>query len=131
MKKLMLVIIALFVMVAFTGCDDASIAAHNISQDADMFRVERRIVFYNSITDSYILEMQGFCSINADSLDNQLEVTCKIGPEEYQKHYLGLSDNVTYLVEQLDTSDVSVYRYQLIFKPDVMLPTFTTSDAPR
>jgi hypothetical protein len=87
-----------------------------------MFEVDRRVVFYNGITGDYILVVEGRCSILADTRDGQLELTCKTGPEAYKKHYLGLSDNVTYFAEQLESADVSVYHYRVIFKPEVIIP---------
>ena len=62
----------------------------------------RRVVFVNGITDKYLLSIEGLCSITKDKYDAQLEVTCKTGDGEYKKHYLGISDNVTYFVEQMD-----------------------------
>ena len=85
-----------------------------------MFEINRRVVFYNGITDSYILTVEGRCSIYDDG--NQLELTCKTGPDSYKKHFLGLSDNVTYFAEQLEGEDVSVYRYRVIFKPEAIVP---------
>jgi hypothetical protein len=103
------------------GCDtDAQVASRNLSVAADQFEIERRVVFFNGITDSYLLSIEGRCSI--EDQVNQLEVTCKIGPDEYKKHFLGLSDNVSYFVEQLESADVSVYRYRVIFKPSVIVP---------
>lgn len=108
---------------AMTGCStDADMASANLSKDADMFKVERRIVFINGITDEYLLTIEGLCSIKADTADSQLEVTCKTGPDAYKKHFLGLSDNVTYLVEQLEGRDVSLYRYKVIFRPTEIVP---------
>lgn len=52
--------------------------------------------------------------ITKDKGGAQLEVTCKTGDGEYKKHYLGISDNVTYFVEQLDT-----YHDEVQFRPDV------------
>ena len=104
------------------ACNDADVASYNISKAADNFEVDRRIVFYNGITDTYMLTVEGRCSLEADGLDNQLEVTCKVGPEAYKKHFLGLSDNVTYFAEQLDVADVSVYHYRVTFKPQVIVP---------
>lgn len=105
-----------------TACvPDAKVASTNLSRAADMFEIDRRIVFYNGITDSYMLTIEGRCSIEKDNGDNQLEVTCKIGPEAYKKHFLGISDNVTYFVEQLETANVSVYHYRVVFKPQSIL----------
>ena len=121
MKKILILIV--IVILGLSGCArDSDVASWNISKEADQFRVVRRIVFYNSITDTYILEMIGRCSIEITDAGQTLEVTCKIGEETYQKHFLGLSDNVTYTVEQLETSNVSVYKYELIFKPDSIIP---------
>lgn len=104
------------------ACSDADMASRNLSEAADNFEIERRIVFFNGITDKYMLTIEGRCSIEVDDSDSQLEVTCKIGPDQYKKHYLGLSDNVTYFVEQTESADVSEYHYRVIFKPEVIIP---------
>jgi hypothetical protein len=85
-----------------------------------MFEIERRIVFYNGITDTYILAIEGRCSV--DFYPQKFEVTCKTGKDEFKKHYLGRADNVFPFVEQLDGHDVSVYRYKVNFKPSVIIP---------
>ena len=115
------------------GCgDDATVASRNISKAADNFEVDRRIVFYNGITGGYLLEIQGKCSI--EDQKNQLEVTCKVGTEEYKKHFLGLSDNVTYFAEQVSGKKASAYHYRVTFKPQTILPDVdfrgSTSDGP-
>lgn len=105
------------------GCTSpADTASQNLSQAADNFEINRRIVFYNGITDTYMLTIEGNCSLgNADSA-GQLSVTCKLGPEEYKKHYLGLSDNVSYVVEQLDPADVDEDHYRVYFRPETIVP---------
>ena len=53
-----------FVTLLIAGCsDDASIASRNLSKAADMFEIERRVIFYNGITGGYILTIEGRCSI--------------------------------------------------------------------
>ncbi len=120
MRRLLIALVG--VALLLSACSDASVASRNLSVAADQFEIDRRIVFFNGITDTYLLTIEGRCSIEADELDQQLEVTCKIGPEQYKKHFLGLSDNVSYLVEQLESADVSEYRYRVIFKPSVIIP---------
>lgn len=118
-----LALFALFALIGFTGCeDDADIASRNLSKAADNFEIDRRIVFYNGITDSYMLTIEGRCAITADSRSSQLEVTCRVSDREYAKHFLGLSDNVTYFAEQLETADVSVYHHRITFKPQSIVP---------
>jgi len=103
-----------------TGCTDAGVASLNLSKASDNFEIDRRIVFYNGITGEYMLTITGRCSISPGV--TKLEVTCKTGRNSYKKHYLGLSDNVTYLAEQLADSEVSVYKYKVVFKPSVIIP---------
>lgn len=106
---------------AIVGCDtDANVASRNLSKAAEMFQIERRVVFFNGITDTYLLSIEGRCSI--DDQGTQLEVTCKTSDTTYKKHFLGLSDNVSYFVEQLSSANVSTYRYKVIFKPSVIIP---------
>lgn len=110
---------------AVAGCSAADVASSNISQDSDNFRVQRRVVFINGITDQYLLEIEGLCSIKDSKDDNskgQLEVTCKVGDSQYKKHFLGLSDNVTYVVEKLEPSTEDVYHYKVVFRPETILP---------
>uniref|UniRef100_A0AAU6W260 Lipoprotein n=1 Tax=Pseudomonas phage Touem01 TaxID=3138548 RepID=A0AAU6W260_9VIRU len=115
-------IAAMLALGTLAGCDnDARVASHNLSKAADNFEINRRIVFYNGINGGYMLSLEGRCSFDA-SQARKVDVTCKIGPNEYKKHSLGLSDNVTYFSEQLNGADVSVYHYRVIFKPQTILP---------
>ena len=116
------VLMVALMAIVMTGCTDASVASNNLSRAADQFEIVRRVVFYNGITDAYILQVEGYCSINVDGVDEQLELTCKTGPQQYKKHFLGLSDNVTYFAEQIDAAGVSVGHYRVIFKPSVIVP---------
>lgn len=123
MRRILLALVALSVILV--GCQrDAQVASHNLSFEADNFRIDRRVIFLNGITDQYMLVIEGKCSILDQG--NQLEVTCKVSegdePASFKKHFLGLSDNVTYFVEQLEGVGVSTYRYSVEFKPTVIVP---------
>lgn len=120
MKKIIIVMLLLLFVLA--GCSDADLASENLSRAADQFEIDRRIVFYNGVTGDYILTIEGKCSLGNYDEAGELSVTCKTGENEYKKHYLGLSDNVTYFAEQIEPSDVSVYFYRVIFKPSVIIP---------
>ncbi len=119
MLKLVAAVLGVSLLV---GCTDADIASQNLSKAADMFEINRRVVFYNGITGEYMLTVEGLCSLgNADS-SGQLSITCKTGPNAFKKHFLGLSDNVTYFVEQLQPQNVSTYHYRVVFKPQTIIP---------
>lgn len=120
MKKLLCFV---FAMVMLSGCDtDATVASRNLSVAADMFELDRRIVFYNGITGEYMLTVEGRCSVKTDQGGRKLDVTCKTGRNEYAKHFLGLSDNVTWFSEQIGTANVGVYRNRVVFKPETIIP---------
>ena len=125
MKYALAVLALAAAMLLPTGCtdSDADVASKNLSKAAEQFEVERRIVFFNGITDKYLLVIEGLCSIEAGSTGVQgaLEVTCKT-PGGFKKHFLGLSDNVSYFVEQLESKNVSTTRYRVIFKPEAIVP---------
>lgn len=120
MKTKFFTLIVLIVTVLISSCSDADVASHNISRAAEQFEIYRRVVFYNGITDQYILCVEGFCSV--DNINKQLAVTVKTESGDFLKHYLGLSDNVTYFSEQIHGAKVSDKRYRVIFKPSVIVP---------
>lgn len=122
MKKFLLLSCA---ALALAGCQlEADVASRNLSIAADQFEIDRRIVFYNGITGGYILVIEGKCSLGNHDAAGTLTVTCKLGPTDYKKHFLGLSDNVTYFSEQVDGANVSGYHYKVIFRPAQILPDF-------
>lgn len=123
-KKLATAIFALLLIFSLSGCAferDSEIASYNVSKEADSFRVKRRITFINLRTDTFMFSMTGNCSIETDT-DNDLNVICKVGESKYQKHFLHLTTEVTYVVEQMDYSEVSKYDYEIVFKPQSIIP---------
>lgn len=126
MRKLGIIasIVALGLFGAACTDSKADIASSNLSKAAEQFEIDRRIVFFNGITDKYLLTVEGRCSVETSdsALGGSLEVTCKIGPDQYKKHFLGLSDNVSYFVEQIESAKVSEYRYRVIFRPEAIVP---------
>lgn len=117
---------AVTLLTAASCSSDADTASKNLSTAAEQFEIERRITAVNGITDAVMLEIEGRCSVETgDSLlKGSLEITCKIAPNEYAKHFVGLSDNVSFVVQQLGTADVSVYHHRVLIKPENLLPEF-------
>lgn len=124
MKKIVISIIIIIGLSLLTGCTSAQTVGHNISRESDEFKVKRRITFVNLRTGDYLFTMTGKCSIQGGSSDvnSELEVICKIGDNKYQKHMLYLAEETTYVVEQLEDSDVSRYDYEFIFRPEAIVP---------
>lgn len=115
-------IVALVATTLVAACErPADVASRNLSMAADNFEVMRRVVFYNGITDAYILEVTGFCSIGNDNTSSQFTITCK-DATGFKKHFLGLSDNVTYFAEQVEAVDVSTFHTRVLWRPQSILP---------
>lgn len=123
MKKITTLLATAVLSVGLAACDsDANLASRNLSKAADQFEIARRVVFYNGITGEYILSIEGLCSLGNNDSAGRLSVTCKTGPSDFKKHFLGLSDNVTFFAEQIEPAKASVFHYRVIFKPAAIIP---------
>lgn len=130
MKRRIVIIAALvgFFALNFNGtcASDADKVAKNISTKCEQFQCQRSIVGINGITDKVEFQVEGRCSVEGDGLGtlHALVVTCKQGPKEYKKHYIGMSDNMFFVSTQLKALDASVYRTKIILKPQNIIPDF-------
>lgn len=114
---------AIGTVAVLNGCEDAAtVANQNITRAADNFEVHRRVVFINGFNGQYILTVEGLCSLSAGESARSIRVTCKTGPGEFVRHQIGLSDNVTFLAEQLRDVRVSEFRYRVTFNPLSAVP---------
>ncbi|HFU4330719.1 TPA: hypothetical protein ACGO9C_001315 [Streptococcus suis] len=122
-KNWKLFIVAAATIGVLAGCSDhADVVRHNLSEEADNFNVVRKVTVLNAITNDVMFEMSGRMSIVADTTDNQLEILVETADEEYQKHIIGLSDNVSYVVQDVKTKDISAYDYTINFNPKMWIP---------
>ena len=120
MKKVVIaVMVALTAVIGITGCTESSKVSYNVSKEADNFNVVRRITVFNIRTDKVLLQMTGTFALH-NSSENELEVICELPGEKYQKHYIYLNDWTTYIVEDLDESQVDKYSYELNFLPEMV-----------
>lgn len=112
-------------LLALSGCTEASKVSNNLAQEADNFNVVRKVTVLNAITNDTMFEMTGKMSIKADTADKQLEIVVEDNGK-YQKHIIGLSDNVSYVVQDLDVKDVDKYHYSINFNPKMWVPVAPT-----
>lgn len=114
-------------VLALAGCaTEADTTSYNLSKDADNFKIHRQIVFHNDITDSYIAEVSGLCSLGNDDGAHETTVTCKIGPNRYVKEIFRMGDNTSVSSIQSEPVDADPYRYKIIFKPEQIIPDIET-----
>ena len=131
MKKILATIISIIILIVvigvftigFTGCmQQSDIVSENISKQADNFNVIRQITVINCIKGDVLFQMTGKMSLYVDSSESQLEITVEDEKGAYKKHFIGLSDNVTYTVEDVTDNYVDNYRYTLNFNPNMWFP---------
>lgn len=118
-KSLKLVLVALTSATLMTGCTQADMVRHNITQEADSFSVVRRITVFNTRTDKVLLQMTGIMSLKTNSDTKELNVIVKDG-DNYYKHMIYLNDDTTYVMEDIGGADVSRSSYELHFLPEVL-----------
>lgn len=123
-KKIISIILSTAVLFSLTACSQADRVNSNLTKEADNFNVVREITVINCIEGDVLFQMSGRMSITADVEDNQLEIIVENDDDTYVKHFIGLSDNVTYVVEDLNLgeNDVENYKYTLNFNPDMWFP---------
>ncbi|MEE0059688.1 MAG: hypothetical protein UE295_02545 [Acutalibacteraceae bacterium] len=109
--------------VGLVGCSQAERASYNLSKEADNFNDVRQITVINCLQGDVLFQMTGKMSITPDPTENQLEIIVEDENGDYKKHFIGLSDNVTYVVEDITSKDVSNYKYTLNFNPEMWIPT--------
>jgi len=116
MKKFSLVIIAIALVFVLSSCSESDKVRYNLKREADDFNVRRRITVLNTRTDTAMMQITGLLSINVDK-DGDLNITIEKSPGEYVLNYAHLSQDTTYIVEQIETKEVSKYKYEIIFYP--------------
>ena len=123
MKKILIVGALLVCMVfVLSGCQEAERVDSNITKEAENFNIYRRVTVLNCIKGDTLFSIEGRMNIEADTADNQLEIIVEVDNGKYKKHFIGLSDNVTYTVEDISGSEVSKYHYEINYNPNMWIP---------
>ena len=123
MKKILVLAVIVELVLTMCGCTEAERVTYNLSKQADNFNIVRQITVINCIQGDVLFQMSGKMSITVDEVENQLEIVVEDGGT-YCKHFIGLSDNVTYVVEDLNlgANAVSKYKYTINFNPSMWIP---------
>lgn len=123
MKKIVVCAFALAIAFVLTACQtEADKVSYNLSLEADNFNDVRQLTVINCLQGDVLFQMTGKMSITADMADNQLEVIVEDERGAYSKHFIGLSDNVTYVIEDINSDNVERYKYTLNFNPKMWIP---------
>lgn len=123
MKKILIAVILCVTVFVLSACTQSETVRHNLKREADDFNVRRRITVLNTRTDQPMMQITGLLSISTDS-DKDLNITIEKAPGEYVLNYAHLSQDTTYIVEQIETKEVSKYKYEIKFYPSQIVSGF-------
>lgn len=117
-KLAMLCAVLMVTLVANTGCEACSTAyrtSQEVSRDANEFNVTRRITVLNTRTDTVLWRLTGnFATFESDG---DLDVICQLPDGTYSKSYFDLNEWTTYVVEDLNGTDIKPYTYEMEYLP--------------
>lgn len=120
MKKVLIALILIVMVFVLASCRQAETVRYNLKREADDFNVRRRITVLNTRTDTPMMQITGLISIDTDS-DGDLNITIEKAPNEYVLNYAHLSQDTTYIVEQIETKEVNKYQYEIKFYPTQLI----------
>ena len=127
-KRIILTVVIIWLCAALSGCTEADKVSYNISKEADLFNVTRRLTVINARTDVPLFEMVGTFSLSNNSA-GELVVTMKTGEDEYKKHYIYINKAWTmYVVEDVTGINVDPYKYEINFLPGMIMPFTVTTN---
>ncbi len=121
-KRISILLLVVLSTLILVGCTEANRVDYNITEEAENFNVYRRVTVINCIKGDTLFSIEGRMNIKADTQDNQLELIVEVEDGKYKKHFIGISDNVTYTVEDISGSEVSKYHYEINYNPKMWIP---------
>jgi len=122
-KKILLVVVLCIGLIIFSSCRQADTVRHNLKREADDFNIRRRITVLNTRTDTPMMQITGLLSIDVDK-DGDLNITIEKEPNQFVLNYAHLSQDTTYIVEQIETKEVNKYQYEIKFYPKQLVSGF-------
>lgn len=119
-KKIIITAVLIVTMMLLSACTQSDVVRSNLRREADDFNIRRRITVLNTRTDTPMMQITGLLSISTDS-DGDLNITIEKAPGEYVLNFAHLSQDTTYIVEQIETKEVSKYQYEIKFYPSQLI----------
>lgn len=123
-KVLIMVVLLAAMVLILSSCTEAEKVSANLSKEADVFNVTRRVTVFNTRTDKVLLEVIGKLSVQHSGGD--VDIIIEVGPGVYKKHFVGLNDWTTYVVEDVSGAFVDKYHYEINFLPESIIPLTIT-----
>ena len=121
-KKLIAFATVVVAAVLMVSCSKADRVSHNLSREADEMNITRKVTVINGITNQTIFQATGQMSIEYVEERKQLNIIALDDDGNYKKHIIGISDNVSYVVEDVTGMKGIDTKYRMYFNPNMILP---------
>ena len=124
-KWILILLVVALILLSLTGCwwqRESDKVSYNLSLEADNFNVVRQLTVMNNINGDVLFQMTGKLSITYDADDHQLEIVVEDSDGTYHKHFVGLNEVTTYVLEDQGGASVDKYKYTLNYNPNMWLP---------
>lgn len=116
MKKRFFALMAMLaIVITMVGCSQADNATMQLKNDADEFKVTRRITVINLRTDTILYEIEGRISYTVEA-DGDFSIVAKVGDDTFKRDTIGVGqagDGLTYIVEQIEPLEEDPYHYEI------------------
>ena len=126
-KRIAIICMLITIACALCGCmTEAEKVSYNVSKEADLFNVTRRVTVINARSDKPLLEIIGNLSVQSSNGD--IDIIVEVGPGQYKKHFVRLNSWTLYVVEDISGAYVDKYHYEINFLPEMIVPITFTGD---
>jgi len=125
-SKIIVLALVIFIALSLVGCQrEADKVSYNLSMQADNFNVTRQLTVINTRAEdgnnAVLFQMTGNFSINKES-DGDLAVIGEEPDGTYYKHFVYLTRDISYIVEDLGGTSVNKHKYEINFNPQMIIP---------
>lgn len=98
----------LLITSSLIGCSKATMTSCSLSGQADNFEKTRIVTVINTRTNTIIFRMVG--TFSCQYSDGDLDIISAVGPDQYEKHFIHLNNNLTYIVEDTEGNGDMYYQ---------------------
>lgn len=127
MKKFFVIVVAIAMLFALSGCRESERVSYNISQQADNFNVTRKLTVVNVRNDTVLYELIGNFAMTNEGND-ELSVISEVAEGQYKKDFIYLNEWTTYIVQDVSGAYVDQYHYEVNILPQMIGGVTITMD---
>lgn len=114
-KRIFALMVMVVMLMTMAGCSQATNATVQLKNDADEFKITRKITVINLRTDAILYEIEGRISYTVEA-DGDFSIVAKVGDDTFKRDTIGVGqagNGITYIVEQIEPFQEDPYHYEI------------------